>query len=242
MNVFELVKFNLIDRFKKISTYIGFLLVLLFPILYVISQIKYHQSVDGHVIAILGQWTFGFLGLMLIIATLVRDSSQGTIQLYLNSKENRIKYFISQFISIIIIGLITSIILIIATLILQSTAKGPHLPSDEIGHIICIHISLFMFYGLFLFLIILLFKSSALSFSLGVFIMLIIPIATNLIPLVPKYGSIIEKILKYVPFNFLVSKLWSGELALNHWQLIITIASIILLIMIDLFVITKKDY
>ncbi|MBJ6366336.1 hypothetical protein [Staphylococcus hominis] len=47
---------------------------------------------------------------------------------------------------------------------------------------------------------------------------------------------------KTIPFNFLVNEVWTGSLKLNNWQIFISIASIILLETITLFVITKRDY
>nr|BFF30337.1 hypothetical protein KUHPSE03_p1490 [Staphylococcus epidermidis] len=46
--------------------------------------------------------------------------------------------------------------------------------------------------------------NATLVFSIGVFLILIIPIATNLVPLIPECGDKVRKALKYIPFNFLV--------------------------------------
>lgn len=46
--------------------------------------------------------------------------------------------------------------------------------------------------------------NTTLVFSIGVFHILIIPITTNLVPLIPEYGDEVRKVLKYISFNFLV--------------------------------------
>lgn len=46
--------------------------------------------------------------------------------------------------------------------------------------------------------------NATLVFSIGVFLILIIPITTNLVPLIPECGDKVRKALKYIPFNFLV--------------------------------------
>lgn len=242
MSIYQLSKFNILNVIKNPSTYIGLILVLLIPVFYTVTQINHDKKVTGETILTLSTWLFAFWGVMLITALLVRDFSQGTIQLYLNSFRNRIKYFISQTISIIIVGLLVFLSLYIFTLIMQNIADGKDASGDLFWKTLGIYILLFLFYGLFLFLITLLVKNSALVFSIAVFLLLIIPIATNLVPLIPEYGDKVKDILKYVPFDFLVNKVWLASLKLNAWQIFISIASIILLAIIDLFTISKSDY
>ena len=45
---------------------------------------------------------FLFFGLLVVIKTITRDYSQGTIQLYMNKVKNRVGYVIAKTISIII--------------------------------------------------------------------------------------------------------------------------------------------
>ncbi|MGC9678507.1 phenol-soluble modulin export ABC transporter permease subunit PmtD [Staphylococcus warneri] len=242
MNIFQLTKFNTLNTIKNLFTYIGLILVLIIPVTYVITQDQHDKKVSGDMILTLGSWLFAFWGVMLIIATLVRDVSQGTIQLYLNSYKNRIKYFIAQFISTIINGILVFISLAAYTLIMQSMVSGKNVSSEMLWKVFGLYILLFLFYGLFLLLITLLVKNSALVFSVGVFLMLIIPIATNLVPLIPEYGDEVKDVLKYIPFNFLINHIWQGDFKLNNWQIFTSIASIIVLFIIDLLTIVKKDY
>ena len=199
------------------------------------TQVHNNHKVSGETILTLSTWLFAFWGVMIITSFLVRDFSQGTSQLYLNSFENRAKYFISQLISILIASVIVFLTLYVFALIMQNIGDGQPIKNEVVGKTLGIYI-------LFLFLITLLVKSSSLVFSIGVFLILIIPIATNLVPLIPEYGDEVKKALEYIPFNFLIDNVWLGSLKLNGWQTFISIASIILLAIIDFFTISKRDY
>ncbi|MES6512665.1 hypothetical protein U6T49_12195, partial [Cutibacterium acnes] len=80
--------------------------VLMIPVFYTMAQVHNNNKVSGETILHLSTWLFAFWGVMIITAFLVRDFSQGTSQLYLNNLKNRVKYFVSQMISIFISSLI----------------------------------------------------------------------------------------------------------------------------------------
>ena len=242
MSIYHLTKFNISRLLKNPFNYIGLLFVLIIPIFYTMTQIHNNHKVSGETILTLSTWLFAFWGVMIITSFLVRDFSQGTSQLYLNSFKNRAKYFISQLISILIASVIVFLTLYVFVLIMQNIGDGQPIKNEVVEKTLGIYILLFLFYGLFLFLITLLVKSSSLVFSIGVFLILIIPIATNLVPLIPEYGDEVKKALEYIPFNFLIDNVWLGSLKLNGWQTFISIASIILLAIIDFFTISKRDY
>ncbi|HAA4897437.1 MULTISPECIES: phenol-soluble modulin export ABC transporter permease subunit PmtD [Staphylococcus] len=242
MSIYHLSKFNLLNLIKNPFTYIGLILIITIPVFYTVTQTRNNKNVSGETILSLSTWLFAFWGVMLVTSLLVRDFSQGTIQLYLNTLKNRIKYFISQTISITIVGLLVYLSLYLFVIIMQNIAKGSDVKNDVFWKTLGIYLLLFLFYGLFLFLIVLLVKNSSLVFSIGVFLILIIPIATNLVPLIPEYGDDVKDVLKYVPFNFLINKVWIGSFKLNNWQIFISIMSIILLGTMNLLTISKRDY
>lgn len=242
MSIYHLTKFNISRLVKNPFNYIGLLFVLIIPVFYTLTQVHNNHKVSGETILTLSTWLFAFWGVMIITSFLVRDFSQGTSQLYLNSLKNRVKYFISQLISILISSVIVFLILYAFVLIMQSVGNGKTIENELVGKALGIYILLFLFYGLFLFLITLLVRSSSLVFSIGVFLILIIPIATNLVPLIPEYGDEVRKALKYIPFNFLINNVWLGSLKINGWQTFISIASIVILAIIDFFTISKRDY
>lgn len=242
MNIFQLVKFNIWSVLKSLSTYLGLALVLVIPLFYTITKINNDVKISGENILTIAVWLFCFWGIILVTSTLTRDISQGTAQLYLNSFRNRIRYFIAQAITIFIIGILITLALLTYTFIMQSISGGDSISSKFIWRLVGIYTLQFLFYGLFLMLITLLLKNSSLVFSIAVFLMLIIPIATNLIPLIPEYGENIKDILKYVPFNFLVDEIWTGSLKLNGWQIFSAVSSICLLIILNLFTICRRDY
>lgn len=70
---------------------------------------------------------------MIITSFLVRDFSQGTSQLYLNSSKNRVKYFISQLISILIASVIVFLTLYVFVLIMQNIGDGEPLKNEVVG-------------------------------------------------------------------------------------------------------------
>lgn len=242
MSIYHLTKFNIFNIFKNLFTYIGLILILTIPVFYTMTQVNNDKKVSGETILTLSTWLFAFWGIMLITALLVRDFSQGTIQLYLNNLNNRIKYFIAQTLSILITSILVFITLYIFVEVMQNIGNGKDVKAELIGKTLAIYLLLFLFYGLFLFFITLLVKNSALVFSIAVFLLLIIPIATNLVPLIPEYGDEVKKALKYIPFNFLINKVWIGSFKLNGWQIFISISSIVLLGLVNLFAVSKRDY
>ena len=242
MSIYHLTKFNISRLLKNPFNYIGLLFVLMIPVFYTMAQVHNNNKVSGETILHLSTWLFAFWGVMIITAFLVRDFSQGTSQLYLNNLKNRVKYFVSQMISIFISSLIIFLVLYVFVLIMQNIGDGKAVENEMLLKALGIYILLFLFYGLFLFLITLLVKSSSLVFSIGVFLILIIPIATNLVPLIPEYGDEVKKTIKYIPFNFLIDNVWLGSLKLNNWQIFISIASTILLAIVDFLTISKRDY
>ena len=57
---------------------------------------KNTDKVDYSMILPMANWMFLFFGLLVVIKTITRDYSQGTIQLYMNKVKNRVGYVIAK--------------------------------------------------------------------------------------------------------------------------------------------------
>ena len=57
---------------------------------------KNNDKVDYSMILPMANWMFLFFGLLVVIKTITRDYSQGTIQLYMNKVKNRVGYVIAK--------------------------------------------------------------------------------------------------------------------------------------------------
>ena len=124
MNIFQLVKHDIISIVKSPLTYLALILTFI-PLIGVTALINQQMhKVDANTIMSAGSWFFSIVGLLFVIKTITRDIGQGTIQLYLNKVSNRIKYFIAKVISIIFITLLMTGILDLFVFIVQSATKG----------------------------------------------------------------------------------------------------------------------
>ena len=64
----------------------------------------------------------------------------------------------------------------------------------------------FLFFGLFLLLITLIVEKPAVIFTLGIFLILIVPFIQPFIPMIPNIGDDIQDSFKYIPFTYLTEK------------------------------------
>ncbi|AVP37546.1 hypothetical protein DOS70_06885 [Staphylococcus felis] len=241
MNSLQLLKYDMISIFRSPLTYIAVILGIL-PIGVTVGiMVANHRDVDVYTMFNVAKWFFSLIGLLFVIKTITRDSGQGTIQLYLNNIRSRIGYFITKFLSIICIALLTAFIVLAVTYVIQWTTSGTDLDVENIGELIVFYLILFLVYGLLLFLINLFVQKPSLVFTLGILLLLILPVVKPFIPLIPEIGDNIQKSLKYIPISYLSDKTLEGGLTFTNWQWFINIASIVVLTIVNLFSITKKD-
>ena len=242
MKALQLVKYDILSVFKSPLSYLGLLLTLL-PIAGIITM--YYNGMDGKIEGktILGifSWFTAVLGLLFIIKTITRDMSHGTIQLFLNSTRNRISYFMGKFISIVIIGLLFSGLVVGLVKLIESMLNGDPVGNDVIWHFVQLYMLLFVTYGLLLFLINIAIQKPAVIFTLGIFCILIAPIAIQMIPMIPEYGDDIKDVLKYIPFSYIIEKVFQAQFELKDYQIWIALGSIIVLFVLNLVYISKKD-
>ncbi|MGO3050805.1 hypothetical protein CD110_13205 [Staphylococcus casei] len=241
MNSLQLVKYDMYSIIKSPLTYLALLLTIAPLIGFTVLFVQQSDEMNGNILLSAGSWFFSLMGLLFVIKTITRDISQGTLQLYMNKKSNRVGYIIAKVISIILIALIVTAILTAFVLIVQGIVDGENVKTEKFFDLLWFFILFHLFYGLLLYLFALIVPKTALIFTLGIFLVLIVPFAEPFLPMIPKIGDNIQDSLKYIPFSYLTSKTTSSDYTFTHWQWFITVASIVVLFIVNLFYVTKKD-
>lgn len=241
MNILQLFKFDIVSVIKSPLTYLAILLGVAPIIITVLIMITNDNPVNANTMFSVGKWFFSLIGLLFVIKTITRDTSQGTIQLFLNQTKSRIGYFIAKSLSIIFISIFTTAVVLIVTYIVQWTTDGSDLKNEQTWKLLVFYLILFFVYGLLLFLINLIVQKPALVYTLGILLLLILPVVKPFIPLIPEIGDNIQESLKYIPFSYLSEKTLDSGLTFSNWQWFINIASIVVLWIANLVLIAKKD-
>ncbi|WP_154838357.1 phenol-soluble modulin export ABC transporter permease subunit PmtD [Staphylococcus sp. Marseille-Q1834] len=241
MRSLQLVKYDIISIFKSYLTYIALLLIWAVLGLITILMARNNDKVDYTMILPMANWMFLFFGLLVVIKTITRDYSQGTIQLYMNKVKNRIGYVVAKTISIIIISFIFTLITYLTMLIIEAATDGKNLDGDKFLTNIWFYLIFLLFFGLLLFLVTLIVQKPAVIFTLGIFLVFIVPFVQPFIGLIPEWGDNIQKSLKYIPFSYLTEKSNSDKIKFSNWQWFISIASIVVLFIANVVYAAKRD-
>ncbi|WP_419795730.1 phenol-soluble modulin export ABC transporter permease subunit PmtD [Staphylococcus equorum] len=241
MNSLQLVKYDIYSIIRSPLTYLALLLTILPLIGFTVLFVQQSDKIDGNMLLSIGSWFFSIMGLLFVIKTITRDISQGTIQLYMNKTSSRVGYVIAKVISIILIAMIITAILVGFVLIVQQIVDGENIKVDKIFELLWFFILFHLFFGLLLYLFSLVVPKTALIFTLGIFLILLVPFAEPFIPMIPKFGDNIQDALKYIPFSYLTSKTTTGDYTFSNWQWFITSASIVVLFIVNIFYVSKKD-
>ncbi|MCE5090987.1 phenol-soluble modulin export ABC transporter permease subunit PmtD [Staphylococcus devriesei] len=241
MRNLQLVKYDIISLFKSYLTYIA--LIIIWALLggMTVLFVRNSDKVDYSMILPMANWMFLFFGLLVVIKTITRDYSQGTIQLYMNKLKSRIGYVIAKTISIILISFIFTFITYITMIIIQSFTDGKNIVGDKFLTNIWFYLIFLLFFGLLLFLITLIVQKPAVIFTLGIFLVFIVPFIQPFIGLIPEWGDDIQKSLKYIPFSYLTEKSSTDNIKFTNWQWFISIASIVILFIANLLYAAKRD-
>ncbi|MDN6838738.1 MAG: ABC transporter permease subunit, partial [Staphylococcus equorum] len=218
MNSLQLVKYDIYSIIRSPLTYLALLLTILPLIGFTVLFVQQSDKIDGNMLLSIGSWFFSIMGLLFVIKTITRDISQGTIQLYMNKTSSRVGYVISKVISIILIAIIITAILVGFVLIVEQIVDGKNIEVDKIFELLWFFILFHLFFGLLLYLFSLVVPKTALIFTLGIFLILLVPFAEPFIPMIPKFGDNIQDALKYIPFSYLTSKTTTGDYTFSNWQ------------------------
>ncbi len=241
MRILQLVKFDMISILKSPLTYLAIILGVAPLITTMAILVTHDKPVNANTLFSVGKWFFSLIGLLFVIKTITRDSGQGTIQLFLHHYRNRVGYFIAKCCSIALISIITTAVVLIVTYLIQWTTKGEELNNQNTWKLLVFYLILFFVYGLLLFLINLIVQKPALVYTLGILLLLILPVMKPFIPLIPVIGDDIQKSLKYIPFSYLSEKSLDSGLTFSNWQWFINAASIVVLFIANFLLISKKD-
>ena len=131
MRSLQLVKYDILSFCKSYLTYIALILIWLVLGLITFLMARNNDQVNYSSILSMANWMFLFFGLLVVIKTITRDYSQGTIQLYMNKVKNRIGYIIAKTISIILFSFIFAFITYITLMLVQAFTEGKNLDGGE---------------------------------------------------------------------------------------------------------------
>ena len=126
-------------------------------------------------------------------------------------------------------------------IVIEATTKGKSIDGDNFLTNIWFYLIFFLFFGLFLFLITLAVEKPAVIFTLGIFLLLIVPFIQPLVGLIPNIGDDIHKSFKYIPFTYLTQKMTESDVSFTHGQWFISIASIVVLFIVNVLYAAKRD-
>ena len=81
----------------------------------------------------------------------------------------------------------------------------------------------------------------AVIFTLGIFLVFIVPFIQPFIGLIPDWEKN-SKSLKYIPFSYLTEKSQTDSIKFSNWQWFISLASIVILFIANIAYATKRIY
>ena len=230
MKSLQLVKYDLISILKSPYTYLAFILVIGMTVFQASMMANYSSAhkVNIDMVFNLANWLFLFAGLLFII------------KMFMSRITSRMGYIITKTVSIVLISFLFTIIHYLVIIIIQSTTKSEKMDGDRFLNNIWFYLIFFLFFGLFLLLITLIVEKPAVIFTLGIFLILIVPFIQPFIPMIPNIGDDIQDSFKYIPFTYLTEKM-TGEIKFSNWQWFISIASIVVLFIANMLYASKRD-
>ncbi len=79
-------------------------------------------------------------------------------------------------------------------------------------------------------------------FSLGVFLVLIVPFIKPFITFIPRYGDKVLDAFDYIPFAYLTDKMISSNFDFSNWQWVISLGSIVIFFILNILYVAKKTF
>ena len=144
----------------------------------------------------------GLVLLMFSIRTIVRDMQYGTIQLFLNSKTNRVKYLYAKLLSIIGIVIIFTILGTLFTLLASTIIDAGELSVSDYFKMLGEFLLIMLFYGTLLNILNLLTGKSAVVYTTAIILILFLPNIFDALIFIPEIGEDLSKMMKYNPLDF----------------------------------------
>lgn len=81
----------------------------------------------------------------------------------------------------------------------------------------------------------------AVIFTLGIFLVFIVPFIQPFYWFDSDWGEKIQKSLKYIPFSYLTEKSQTDSIKFSNWQWFISLASIVILFIANIAYAAKRD-
>lgn len=156
--------------------------------------------------------------------------------------KTRVGYIISKTISIILISILFALIHYVILIVVQASSNGKNLAFSKYVDNLWFFLIFLLFFGLFLFLITLASQKTAMIFSLGVFLVLIVPFIKPFITFIPRYGEKVLDAFDYIPFAYLTDKMISSNFDFSNWQWVISLGSIVIFFILNILYVAKKTF
>lgn len=238
MNIYKQSQFDILRILTTPWTYLG-MLIILFNLSLIIINLNTFNTTSSEKILRLVTWFIVCLGMIIIIRTITRDVQYKTLQVIFNNNVQRYQYFFSKALSIFGIIIFIYFLVILYTFIFSIFTSEFSLSLKTLITTFTI-IFLFLFlYFLLLYGITLTLKIAIIPYVLGILSVLFLPMSFVYIRLIPNIGKILMTIFDYIPFAFLPDKIYNGNFSLSFIQLVITLITIIILLLINLLI-SKK--
>lgn len=241
MKFLQLVKYDMYSLVRSPLTYLALVLGFLPTFAIIATNNASDAALPSTVYFLIYTWVFSFIGLLFVIKTITRDVGQGTIQLFMNSKKNRLGYMIGKTISIALIAILMTGLIIVLTLVMQHISDFEPIKQKDMFELLWFMLIFNLFFGILLNFVTSLVPKPALIYAVGVFLIFIIPFASPFIDFIPTYGEKIKDVLEYVPFSYLTESMTSDSHEFTNWQWFIAIASTIGLFIVNTVYTLKKD-
>ncbi len=241
MNIGQHVKYDLTRIFKSPLGYLGFLLSIIPAVGVIISVKTLDAPFNAQVVLSMFIMFGGLVALMFAIRTIVRDMQFGTIQLFLNSKTNRIKYLYAKLLSVVGVVIIFAVFGTLFTLLSSTMIDAGKLSFTDFLKMLGVLMLIIVFYVTLLNILNLLTGKSAIVYTAAILCMILLPNIFEAFIFIPKIGEDLANMMKYNPLDFLPKILNQGMISMKVYQIWISIACIVIFTAINHYIIRNKN-
>nr|WP_263312744.1 ABC transporter permease [Mammaliicoccus sp. Marseille-Q6498] len=241
MNIGQHVKYDITRIFRSPLGYLGFLISILPGLGGIIAVQTLDAPFNAQVILSMFIMFGGLVLVMFTMRTIVRDMQYGTIQLFLNSKLNRVKYLYGKLISVISITVIFTLFGMLFTLLAGAIVGYGELAYTDFLKLLGVLVLIVLFYVTLLNILNLLTGKSAIVYTAAILLLIFLPTIFDALIFIPKYGPDLAEMMKYNPLSFLPRVFSSGALTMKGYQIWISIACIVIFTAINHYIIRNKN-
>lgn len=240
MSINKFVYYDIFNIFKSWKFYLSILFFIMITTFSVFAFYNIDQSIEQEFILSINGGIFSILMMLILSRIVSKDINYDTLQLFFNSKHNRFKYYISKFLTIFLIGLMSAIFVLLISYIHFNLFDNLITTNNIIAPFFIIYLSLAITYGLLLYFIAIGIYSVSLTYGLSMFLILIVPILTSIISLFPKYADNIINTFTYIPHLNLPYKVNEIHFSLTNIDLLSIFITILIFMILNLYISFKK--